>query len=181
MTDPKQAGRTTTLLVLAIIVAAVGVVVLALLGDADLLESPSVLYALPGLALCSLVLPWMKRLPRPGPEPGAPHRDPRWAVLVLAVMLAIASWLGARWINVAFDDDPGDAYPTKVLERSEHKSKNGRSEDYLLVVEPFLPEHGAEPVTHRVSKERYRVTEVGDVVTFRVHPGALGYPWLESV
>ena len=82
-------------------------------------------------------------------------------------------------VNVEQDNAPPIEVPTVVLDKTIYKGKSGRALkehwQYNLVVRSWKDDFAEERM--RVGRDDFYLAEPGDTVTFRLHPGRLGWFW----
>jgi hypothetical protein len=95
---------------------------------------------------------------------------------LIAIMVAFAMLFV---VNVEQDHAPRIVVPTVVLEKAIYKGKYGRDLPeywrYHLVVRSWKDDFGEERMT--VARDDFDRAQPGDTVTFRLHPGRLGWFW----
>jgi len=80
--------------------------------------------------------------------------------------------------NCVFDRSEPAVFPTKVVDKSEHRGRRGRR-NYYVHVAPWG--HHLDRERIRVSRSTYATTAVGEEVDIDLYKGWLGMPWYEMV
>lgn len=113
-----------------------------------------------------------------------PRAFPGWRVrlvlmansFLIAIMTAFAMLF---IINIEQDRSAVVVVPAEVLHKMVYKGKYGRDAPaywrYILVVRSWQDDTGEEPI--RVGREYYEAITPGNIVSFRLHPGRLGWFW----
>lgn len=101
----------------------------------------------------------------------------------LAYILLVGNcWLysyGAVYgVNCVFDSSSPSIYPTRVVDKSEHRGRKGRR-TYYVHVAPWGHHLDRERIS--VSRATYGTTAIGDEVDIDLYQGWLGMPWYKMV
>ncbi len=118
---------------------------------------------------------WLTAIPR-----AFPGWRERLVLMANSFLIAIIVAFAMLFIvNVEQDRATVVIVPAEVLHKTIYKGKYGRDAPaywrYILVVRSWQDDFGEEPI--RVSRESHEAIMPGNIVSFRLHPGRLGWFW----
>ena len=96
-----------------------------------------------------------------------------WAALASLLGVPGFGVIATLTLNQTLDRSPPEEHSTKIVR------KYGYHDDHILFVDPWSG--GTDAVKLSVSGRVYDHFDVGESVPIRVHRGAFGLPWVETV